>query len=364
MSTEQIDPNNTGTVDETDQKALTSQGQAEPAVTANSEQAPSEPDVRESLIKQLMQSPVEEQTEETAEAEEPEAVEESDPIEESETDSKTTEPEAKPEDKPLDAVDTDKRLSERTRKRIEELRGKAAFGDLITKTLVDAKITPDEFSHWTNLSARLKKGDPTAVQELVATAKAFGYTEPTVAKQPEKNVEDIASEIYKAEFEAEVNELNISETLARKQASKLAEARVKAVKAESRVEQEQPLQRTQETQQPINPIRQHALQTIDSLEKDYKSKIANYEKIEKKVAERLVSEYGKQDPITWVGGFENIVRDELRKAATPVQQKAPVKAVAGTQIRPKTEVTLSLNTVEDPRQALVKQLVRGDFTRR
>ena len=198
---------------------------------------------------------------------------------------------------------------------------------------------------------------------MVATAKAFGYQEPVTVKQPEKSLDDVAGDIYKAEFEAEVNDLNISETLARKQARKLAEARVKADKVESRVEQVQPTQRTQEAPaQQVNPIRQHALQTIDNLEKDYRKKVPNYDKIEKSVAERLVKEYGGQDPITWVGGFENIVRDEIRKAA-PVQQKAPVKAVAGTQIRPKTEVASTSKTADDPRQALVRQLVRGDFAR-
>lgn len=358
MSTNQIDPS-AGEADEKDQAAPTSQGTAETAVTANSEPATTEPDTRESLIKQLMQPAVEEPPEASAEPEEPEAVDDADPLEDVDTESKTPEPEAKPDDRPLEAVDTDKRLSERTRKRIEELRGKAAFGELITKTLVDANISPEEFSRWTNLSARLKKGDRSAVSELVATAKAFGYQEQAVKNEPVKTVDDIADDIYKADFEAEVGELNITEPLARKQARKLAEMRVKTdKKVESRVEQEQPNVRQQA---PVNPIREHAIKTIDTLEKDYRVKVADYAKIEKTVAERLIKEYGQQDPITWVGGFENIVREEIRKAA-PAQTKAPVKAVAGTQIRPKTAVAASAATT-DPRQILINQLMSGAFTR-
>lgn len=356
MTTEQIDPD-AGNVDDKDQTTPTSQGQAEQAVPANSETKDS--DFREDLVKQLMQESVKEEPEEAAEQIETEDVDEidaEDGVDDTPTPDEPTKPEAE-----LSSVDTDKRLAERTRKRIGQLREKAAFGELITKTLVDGNVTPDEFSRWTNLSARLKKGDPTAVTELIATAKAFGYKEPITKEAPQvKTVDDVANDIYREDFESEVSDLNISEPLARKQARKLAEMRVKATPVEAPPERTQP--QVDNQTRPMNPIRDHAIRTIDNLEKDYRSKVKDYAKIEQKVAQRLVAEYKNQDPISWVGGFENIVREEIR-SMNPVQTKAPVKAVAGTQVRPTSSVASAGDKADNPRDDLVKSIMRGDFSR-
>lgn len=325
---------------------------ADTAVTANSEQATtSEPtDVREDLVKQLTQGAVDETPAET------EAVESEEPEDDDDEDDSSDAP--KSETKPEEDESLPPDAKERTKKAFTRLREKAAFGDLITKTLVDANITPDEFSIWTNLAARLKKGDPRAVSELVATAKAFGYKEPIVeAAKPAKTVDDIADEIYKVEFAKEVEDLNISEPLARKQARKLAEVARKSEPAP-----EAPQQR----QAPVdnrtsNPIRDHALAAIDADEAKYRSTIPEYEKIAPKVVERLQKEYGGMDPIYWVAGYRDIVNDELRKARpAPAPAKAPLKAVAGTQIRP-TSVAAPATTAkdEDLRLGLARQLTKG-----
>ena len=360
MSNEQIDQD-TGSVDDKDLATPTSQGQAEPAVTANS--ATTEPDIRESLVKQLMQAPVDDKPEETAEPEKPEEVEESDPLEAVGEDSKTpVVEETKTPDVEQTTVDDDKRLSERTRKRIAELHSKAAFGDLITQTLTKAQIEPEEFSRWTNLAARLKKGDPTAVNELVATAKAFGYVEPTrEAPAKTKTVDDVAEEIYARDFAGEVEGLNIAEPLARKHARKLAEMTIKTEKSEPVAPREQPQQMQAPAPRSVDPIREEALKTISAREAEYRTKVKGYTEIEANVVKRLRDEYGSRNPIEWVGGYNAIVREELRKAA-PVQVKTPIQAVAGTQIRPKTAV-VSTSAPQNTRDSIVQDIVSGKFAR-
>lgn len=326
--------------------------QADTAVTANSEQATTtEPtDVREQLVKQLTQGAVEETPAETETAEPEEPDDEDDEEESSDTPKSETKPE-EDDSLPPDAKD-------RTKKAFTRLREKAAFGDLITKTLVDAQIKPEEFSRWTNLAARLKKGDPTAVGELVATAKAFGYKEPIVeAAKPAKTVDDIAEEIYRADFAREVEDLNISEPLARKQARKLAEVGRKT---------ETPQEAPQQRQAPVDnrmsdPIRDHALKAIDADEAKYRTTIPDYDKIAPKVIERLQKEYSQMDPIYWAAGYRDIVTDELRKSRpAPTPAKAPLKAVAGTQIRPTSVASPATSAKdEDPRLALARQLTKG-----
>lgn len=360
MSNEQNDQTISGNTDDKDLQTQTSAGQAEPAVTANS--ATTEPDVRESLVKQLMQAPVEETHEETAEPEKPEEVEDTDPLE-SVDDTKTPVAE---ETKAVEAespVDDDKRLSERTRKRIAELHSKAAFGDLITQTLNKARIAPEEFSRWTNLAARLKNGDRTAVNELVATAKAFGYVEPTrEAPAKTKTIDDVAEEVYARDFAADVDGLNISEPLARKQARKLAELELKSQPTQAPVRETPPPQQQAPTQS-ADPIREEALRTISAREVEYRSKVKGYTEIEATVVKRLRAEYGTRNPIEWVGGYNAIVREELRKAAPVQAVKAPLQAVAGTQLRPKTTVASAPVNNQDPRAQLVKDLVSGKFAR-
>lgn len=332
-------------------QATSSEAQADTAVTANSEQATtSEPtDVREDLVKQLTQGAVEETPTETETAE----AEETDDEDDEDDSSNTPKSETKPEDDESLPPDT----KERTKKAFTRLREKAAFGDLITKTLVDANIKPDEFSRWTNLAARLKKGDPSAVSELVATAKAFGYKEPIVEQsKPAKTVDDIADEIYKAEFAKEVEDLNISEPLARKQARKLAEVARKSEPAQEAPQKQQPVDN-----RTSNPIRDHALAAIDADEAKYRSTIPEYEKIAPKVVERLQKEYGGMDPIYWVAGYRDIVNDELRKARpAPAPAKAPIKAVAGTQIRPTSVAAPAANfDGDDVRSSIANRLVKG-----
>lgn len=358
MNTEQNDQTLSGNTDDKELQTQTSAGQAEPAVTANS--ATTEPDVRESLVKQLMQAPVEEPQEATAEPEKPEEVEDTDPLE-SVDDVKTPVAEETKAPETESPVDDDKRLSERTRKRIAELHSKAAFGDLITQTLNKARIAPEEFSRWTNLAARLKNGDRTAVNELVATAKAFGYVEPThEAPAKTKTIDDVAEEVYARDFAADVDGLNISEPLARKQARKLAELELKSQPTQAPV-REAPSQ--QAPTQSADPIREEALRTISAREVEYRSKVKGYTEIEATVVKRLRAEYGTRNPIEWVGGYNAIVREELRKAAPVQTTKAPLQAVAGTQLRPKTSVASAPAATQDPRAQLVKDLVSGKFAR-
>lgn len=345
MSDEQIE-NDSSQVDDKDQ-IPTSQDQADPAVSANSETdtTQSSENVRERLVQELLQTPVEET--ETPAAE-PEATETEDEDEEADV-----APEVKSEEKPKDEAQElaeNENLGARTKRVITTLRQKAAFGDLITTTLTDAGIKPEEFANWTNLAARLKKGDLTAVNELVATAKAFGYKEPTIVQEKPKTLDDVAEEIYKAEFAAEVQDLNISESLARKQARKLAEVKAKEVPEETR---KQP-----ETNENVNPIRDHALKAINDLESKFKTSVADYDKLAPKIVERLRNEYGNADPIYWVAGFQTIVNEEIRKSKpAPAPQKAPIKPVAGTQIRP-TAVAAPAAKTGNTRDDLVNRLLK------
>jgi hypothetical protein len=349
MSDEQIE-NDSSQVDEKDQ-IPTSQDQADPAVSANSktDTTQSSDDVRERLVQELLQSPVEET--ETPAAE-PEVTDTDDEDDEADVAS-----EVKSEEKPKDEAQElaeNENLGARTKRVITTLRQKAAFGDLITTTLTDAGIKPEEFANWTNLAARLKKGDLTAVNELVATAKAFGYKEPTIVQEKPKTIDDVAEEIYKAEFAAEVQDLNISESLARKQSRKLAEVKAKEVPEETRRQPET----KQQPVENVNPIRDHALKAINDLESKFKTSVADYDKLAPKIVERLRSEYGNSDPIYWVAGYQTIVNEEIRKSKpAPAPQKAPIKPVAGTQIRP-TAVAAPAAKTGNTRDDLVNRLLK------
>ena len=209
-----------------------------------------------------MQTPVEEQPEEST----PDPAK-TEPEEELDDDADETAPSKPSEDSTkTDDSDLPPDAKDRTKKAFTKLREKAAFGNLITDTLVDAKITPDEFARWTGLAARLKKGDPTAVTELINTAKAFGYKEPTVTVKPEKTVDDIADEIFRSEFKDAVDDLEITEPLARKQARKLAELQAPA---RTKLEVEQPVENKRTA--PLDPVREHALAAVEREEKAYEA---------------------------------------------------------------------------------------------
>lgn len=354
MSDEQIDP--TGQEDVKDQ-APTSQGQADQAVTANSEQATTESttDVRDDLVKQLMQAPVEEQQQEEPESASTDENDTEDDDAEGEPEAKKSEETESPVAEEGADLESHEKLGERTKKTITSLRQKAAFGDLITQT-IKGKLSPEEFARWTGIATRLKDGDLTAVDELVATAKAFGYKEPTAPQPKQQTVDDIAEEIYKAEFAAAVEDLQIAEPLARKQARKLAE--YKAPKQETA-----PAPKPVDNQQVEDPIRKTALQEIERLEREYRAANKDYDKVAKNVTERLVKEYGAANPIHWIAGYQNIVRDELRKASPPPAPKKEIKPVAGTQIRP-TSTATQKTAPADPREELAQQILKGAFARR
>ena len=356
MSDEQIDQND-GQEDVKDQ-APTSQGQADTAVTADSENAATESheDIRDQLVKELMQSPVDEQHEESKPDEK---TDESEDDDEEDDESSEASKDETPKAEDGKDLESEPNLGERTKRTIRTLRQKAAFGDLITQTLVDADIKPEEFSRWTNLAARLKKGDKSAVGELIATAKAFGYSEPATAPKQEtsKNVDDVAEEIYKAEFAQSVENLDISEPLARKQARKLAELQRPVTRTEPTQEVKQPV----ENQQPSDPIREHALKTLAREEQQIREKVKDYDKIAKTVTERLVKEYGTADPIYWVEGYKSIVRDEVRKLTPAPAPKQAIKPVAGTQIRPTQVAAPAKAATNDPREAIAKSILTGKF---
>jgi hypothetical protein len=143
----------------------------------------------------------------------------------------------------------------------------------------------------------------------------------------------------------------------------MAELMLKTNKVEAPVRESSPPPQQQEQSRRVDPIREEALRTISAREADYRAKVKGYTNIEAAVVKRLTDEYAKRDPIEWVGGFDAIVREELRKAAPTPQQKAPIQAVAGTQIRPKTTVASVPANSQDPRESLIKDLVSGKFAR-
>jgi hypothetical protein len=337
----------------------TSQVQAESPATASGTSdtsAQDAPQTKEDLVKQLMQASVVEDAEPEVDEAKVDIPEEDAEPEAPEVAEKKEETETPPAAEP-DILD-DKRLGERTRKTVvalrnenKELKQLAAFGDLLTNVASKAQISPPDLADWVGLAASLKSGDKAAVQRLVETAKAFGYVEPTVEKRA--TVDDVADEIFRKEFAAEVEDLAISEATAKKYARKLAEERVKAVAPT-------PESRQQVPQQTVNPIVQHSLSMIDRMESEYKATVPNYDKIANRVTQRLTDEYGKADPIMWVAGYQEIVRDEVRKSTPPAAVKASIKPVAGTQLR-SSAVTAPVAAPKDDKAQLVADLVSGKF---
>ena len=62
----------------------------------------------------------------------------------------------------------------------------------------------------------------------------------------------------------------------------------------------------------------------------------------------------------WVAGFQDIVRDELRKAAPPVKRDS-IKPVAGTQVRASATPAPKPAAELDVRAKLVADLMSGAF---
>ena len=354
MTTEQIPPSEDADVK--DLNTHTSQGEESAQPVTGSDATDSADSSRESLIQSLIQKPVEDPVEE---AEKEEEVSDEDDAEEPEGEAEPTK-KVETEDTPKSSagadLEADKRLSERTRKTISDLRKAAAFGDIITQTLTNAKMTPDEFTRWTALAAQVKRGDPEAIGVLIATAKQFGYKEPTVEAAPkQKSVDDIAKDIYEAEFKADVDDLQIGEQVAKRQARRLAELQNKAEKPVP--EPEQPRQQQRER---IDPIREAAIQRVTQMENDYVRQNPAYAKVAPAVNARL-AQISQSDPMMWPAQYQDIVREELRKASPPVAKKA-ITPVAGMQLRSSvtpapTPVALSHS------QQLVRDLMANKFTR-
>jgi hypothetical protein len=301
---------------------------------------------REALIKQLTQpDPVEPEPEaEVAEVEAPEA----------EDDESEDEPEAVATKKQTadDEVLADPSVPDKTKKSITRLRDKAKFGELITEVLTDAKIAPEEFTRWTNLAARLKKGDPTAVTELIATAKNFGYKEPVItapAEDAEPDVDGLAERIYKKEFSEDVEALEITEEVARKHARKAAESAVK-----SRPVREEPAHsNSKQAPAQMDPIRDRALAAVVNMENQYRATVSNWKDIESKVAERMIKEHSNSDPLMWTAGMQQIVTEEIRKSrpAAPAAKPA-IKPIGETNIRPQPAGGKSVPVMSDRDKAI------------
>lgn len=318
------------------QEVDSSPTQAVTADSAASVDATSEsPDAdRAALVKQLMQpDPVEEKPE--AKTEEPADTAEDDLEPELEDDAKAPEKDAETSDDDTDLL-RDPNVKEKTKKDFTRLRDRAKFGELITEVLTNAKISPQEFTTWTNLAARLKKGDPTAVNELIATAKNFGYKEPVAAPaEQEPDIDVVTERIYKTQFKEDVDSLLMDESAARRHARKAAESAVKDRPSTAHSQSNNvPAQQQPQQQRPMDPIRDRALQVIDQMEVDYRKKVPNYSTIEKTVQERMIREHASTDPLMWTAGFQSIVQDEIRKQAKPVTQRAPIKPLNETIIRP------------------------------
>lgn len=355
MSNEQIPPQDEADVN--DQVTPTSQGEESTAPdTGNVANDSTAEGTRESLIQSLIQKPVEETAEEEAKTEETPEEEDAEEPEGIAESTKTA-----PEDDAAKAaagadLEADKRLSDRTRKTISDLRKAAAFGDVITQTLTNAKMTPDEFARWTALAAQVKRGDPEAVGVLIATAKAFGWKESVAAPEPkQKSVDDLAKEIYEADYKAEVDDLLMGEQVARKTARRLAEAQIKSEKTTP--EPEKP-EATAPRQRP-DPIREAAIDRVSRMEADYIRTNPNYSKIAPVVTERLRG-LADGDPMMWTAQYQDIVREELRKLSPPVVKQA-IKPVAGTQVR-SSSAPAPKATEHDPRSSLIADLVAGKFS--
>lgn len=306
------------------------------ADSAASVDATSEPDLdRAALVKQLMQpDPVEEPE---AKTEEPAVVAE-DPDEELDEDDEKQKPaEKQVESSKDDDVDlADPSISEKTKKTVGRLRDRAKFGELITEVLTDAKISPQEFTAWTNLAARLKKGDPSAVAEVVATLKNFGYKEPVAAPaEVEPDLDGITERIFNSQFKEDVDSLLMDEAAARRHARKAAESAVKARQTAPAHSQSNNVPAQQQSQQrPMDPIRDRALQAIQQMEGDYRKKIPNYADIEESVSKRMIEEHGRGDPLMWTAGLQTIVQDEIRKRAKPPVVRQAIKPINETIVRP------------------------------
>lgn len=312
---------------------------------------------RESLIESLIQKTVQEPVAEEAEtAEEPEEDDAEEPEGEAET-TKKPETDDTPKSSAGADLEADGRLSERTRKTISDLRKAAAFGDVITQTLTNAKMTPDEFARWTALAAQIKRGDPEAVGVLIATAKQFGYKEPTAEAVPKaKSVDDIAKEIYEAEFKADVDDLQIGEQVAKKQARRLADLQIKAEKpAPDPVPERQAPTSAPERR---DPIREAAIDRVSQMESQYTKQNPDYAKVAPAVNARL-AQINQSDPMMWPAQYQDIVREELRKLSPAVEKKA-IKPVAGTQVRSSAAPTPK-PAETDPKAMLLRDLIEGRF---
>ena len=356
MSTEQIPPQ--AEADVNDQNTTpTSQGEDSTTPGTGTVATDTADTSREDLIQSLVQKPVEEKAEAEPESTEETPDDEDDEVESSTESAKPSEAETSQKSRTGADLENDKRFKEHTRKTISELRKQAAFGDVITQTLQNAKMTPEEFANWTALAARVKRGDPEAVGVLIATAKEFGWKESTAPEKPKvKTVDDLAAEIYSTDFKAEVDDLQIGEQVARKTARRLAEAQFKAEKPEPEP-QRQPVPQQQQ-RQPADPIREAALDRVTRMEAEYVRSNPNYVKVAPAVTERLRT-LANGDPLMWPAQYQDIVREELRKLSPPVSKPA-IKPVAGTQVRSSTAPAPKAQPV-DPKRQLAIDIAAGKF---
>lgn len=258
------------------------------------------------------------------------------------TDDKVSEPDDDDDDENLEI---DPKFT-RIKKGFDRLREKAKFGSLITKIGTDAQIAPEEMASWVSLAARLKRGDPRAVGDLIETAKQFGYEPPTA---PPAKIDPV-DQIYKDQFAEDVEAGEITEAAARRHAKALAE------------KLPQPKSTPPTSNKAVDPIRETALSEISTLEQSYTKTIPNWDKISEKATKRLVSEYASRNPIYWAAGFEKIVQEEVRALQPAPKPQQAIKPVAGTQVRP-TSSTSPQRQVASTRDEIVQGLLSGAFAK-
>jgi hypothetical protein len=328
---------------ETDVKGTT----ADPSTAQAEQQAPpaeSTVDVAADLVKSLAEGTFDAPTEESK----PEPEKAETPVEEPIVE-KTVAETPEEDDEDDDNLEIDPKFT-RIRKGFDRLREKAKFGNLITKIGTDAQIAPEEMASWVSLAARLKRGDPKALGDLIETAKVFGYEPPTQQQRaPEPSIED---KIYAEQFAADVESGEISEAAARRHAKVLAE------KLPQSKQVEQP-----RTTKSVDPVRESALHEISSLETSYTKTIPNWSKISEKASKRLVEEYASKNPIYWAAGYEKIVQEEIRALQPQPKSQTSIKPVAGTQVRPTSSTTQARQVAPTTRDEIVQGLLSGAFSK-
>lgn len=245
---------------------------------------------------------------------------------------------------------------EKQREKLREARQVGEFGQMMADIAYDAGIDPNALASIVGLTARARKGDQIAAQELPDVLRKLGIVLPAGAAPapqtpppaaPAGPTDAAVDAVYRELFAKDVQDLHMSEDLARQKARLIA-ARQQPPPPPAPAQPAPALSQpapTQHAAPPVDPVTAAANQALAGLatqyDTAYRAKGKDFTPIRDEALKRIAAEVKRTGqpvpPVHWSWKFNQVVQQiqtEKAQAATaartaPVQARNTLRASSG-----------------------------------